>query len=29
LNEAVTLKRFAVVKNEVSDHLPMLLEIEA
>lgn len=29
LSDAVTLKSFTVVKNEVSDHLPMLLEIEA
>jgi endonuclease/exonuclease/phosphatase family metal-dependent hydrolase len=29
LSGVVTLKRFTVTKNEVSDHLPMLLETEA
>jgi endonuclease/exonuclease/phosphatase family metal-dependent hydrolase len=28
VNEMVQLERFEVPKNEVSDHLPMLLEIE-
>lgn len=28
LNEGVTLKSFIVPKNEISDHLPMLLEFE-